>query len=134
VVSIAIAKDNRTLLDLLNADLLPFQALKNRLAAIMPAHVIYPQIDALPAGFSAIWLQDILRRQIGFKGLIISDDLQMFAATKIGDIKERTTAAIKAGCDIVLACNDRKNAELALITLQQNKSKVIPNLKAQFKR
>src|SRR5574344_1996155 len=74
---IAIPVDERSLADIQRADLLPFQNLQRYLAGIMPAHVIYPQIDNRPAGFSKIWLQDILRQQLNYQGVLFSDDLSM---------------------------------------------------------
>jgi len=115
--------DNRSLRQIYRYDLQPFIKLKRKLAAIMTAHVVYPEIDRLPASLSAIWLQDILRTKINFNGLIISDDLQMQAASVVGDIKARTYAAIIAGCDILLVCNNRAAAEESLISLQQNNIK-----------
>ena len=99
--------DGRTLDALAVDDLIPFAVLsKEGLEAVMPAHVVYPAVDSLAAGFSRVWLQDILRGRLGFAGLIFSDDLGMAGAHAAGDIVARAEAAAAAGCDMVLACND----------------------------
>ncbi|HQR10614.1 MAG TPA: beta-N-acetylhexosaminidase [Casimicrobiaceae bacterium] len=99
--------DERPLQALLYDDLIPFAVLaKDGLEAVMPAHVVYPAVDTVAAGFSRVWLQDILRGRLRFDGLIFSDDLGMAGAVAAGDIVARAEAAVAAGCDMVLACND----------------------------
>lgn len=84
----------------------------------MPAHVIYPKVDANPAGFSPFWIQEILRKQLQFDGVLFSDDLSMQAACVAGDADARIVAALQAGCDMGLVCNDRESALLALQALE----------------
>jgi len=99
--------DSRSYDAILGADIVPFAALiQQALPAIMPAHVVYPAVDARPAGFSPVWIGDILRGRFGFDGLVISDDLEMAGAHSMGDIVARADAALDAGCDAVLVCND----------------------------
>ena len=107
---IAIPEDDRTLEQIRAHDLKPFLSLSQKLDGIMPAHVIYPQIDPQPAGFSEFWLQQILRNELQFNGTIFSDDLSMQGATVAGDMQQRAEAALKAGCDMILVCNDRTGA------------------------
>jgi len=121
---VAIPTDERSLDEIRARDLVPFACLSGQLAAVMPAHVIYPQVDAQPAGFSRRWLQDILRGELKFDGVIFSDDLSMAGAHVVGDAANRIEAALSAGCDMGLVCNDRGAAELALSALQRLKVQV----------
>lgn len=98
---VAVPVDERSLTEL-QPDLLPYRRLK--LDAVMPAHVIYPRIDARPAGFSPVWIE-MLRKEFAFAGVIFSDDLSMEGASVAGDIVDRANAAWAAGCDVLLVCN-----------------------------
>lgn len=101
--------DHRSFEALDAADIQPFLSLIPKgLDAIMPAHVIYPTIDERPAGFSTVWLKQILRGILNFDGVIFSDDLDMEGASFAGNYAQRAEAAITAGCDMVLVCNNRQ--------------------------
>jgi beta-N-acetylhexosaminidase len=107
----ALPEDPRSFADLELDDLIPFQRLaRNGLNGIMVAHVLYPQIDSQPAGFSSRWLRGVLREAIGFQGVIFSDDLSMGGAGWAGDYVERARLALAAGCDMVLVCNQPGHA------------------------
>lgn len=115
---IAAPVDHRTLDDIERNDMQPFIQLKDQLDALMPAHVIYDQVDRSPAGFSTFWLQNIIRQKLGFDGVLFSDDLSMQAACVAGGAEARIKAALSAGCDMGLVCNDRTAALNALMALQ----------------
>jgi len=105
---VAIPVDRRPLADL-DEDLYPYRRLiGNGLAAVMAAHVIFEEVDSLPAGFSSRWIQQELRGNLGFDGAIFTDDLSMKGAAIVGDMAQRAAAALTAGCDVLSLCNDRK--------------------------
>jgi len=111
--------DERDLVDIEFTDLLPFRQMTNfGMTAVMPAHVIYPKVDKKPAGFSKIWLQEILRGRLGFEGVIFSDDLSMEGASTEGSIVARAYSALHAGCDMVLVCNNPAAADELLNGLE----------------
>jgi beta-N-acetylhexosaminidase len=115
---VAVPRDPRAFKEILKKDLVPFRmAIDAGLAAVMPAHVIYTEVDAEPAGYSRYWLQEVLRGKLGFPGLIFSDDLSMEGASTAGGIPERARAALDAGCDMVLLCNDAAGQETLLHSL-----------------
>ncbi len=107
--------DERPLDEIKNKDLLPFKKLISEgLEGIMPAHVVYPSVDEKPAGFSKIWIEQILRQQLGFDGAVFSDDLSMKGAAAIGSFTECAELALEAGCDMILVCNNPEAAEHVL--------------------
>ena len=113
--------DERSYGDILMADLVPFERLINAgLAAIMPAHVIYSRVDDKPAGFSPLWLKQVLRGRLNFQGVIFSDDISMAGAGIAGGYVERAYRALDAGCDMVLVCNNQPAAMALLDELQVN--------------
>ena len=114
----AIPVDERSLAQILNDDAKPYEWLDLSLAAVMPAHVIYPKVDQNPAGFSKIWLHSVLRQELGFEGVIFSDDLSMEGASVAGSVVKGAEMALGAGCDAVLICNRPDLADQLLSKLK----------------
>lgn len=101
-----VAVDHRTLDELRATDLVPFAAgIAANAEAVMLAHVTYPQVAPEPAGYSPFWIETILRQEMGFRGVVFSDDIGMAAAFSAGGIKQRIDAHLDAGCDVVLVCH-----------------------------
>ncbi len=111
---VALPVDRRAFADL-EADLRPYRMLiANLLPAVMAAHVVYPQVDSLPASLSQRWLGGILRADLGFHGCIFADDLSMAGAAAFGDALARARLAAAAGCDVLPICNDRRAVHAVL--------------------
>ncbi len=110
---IAMPVDERTMEQVELLDMQPFSELisAKQLDGVMPAHVVYSKIDDKPAGFSRFWLQEILRGKLAFSGVIFSDDLGMKGASFAGDYCHRAKAALDAGCDMILLCNDSQGVD-----------------------
>lgn len=116
---VADAIDERSFDEIFNFDTQTFVRTLDQLDALMPAHVIFSQVDDKPAGFSKVWLGKIIRDQLGYDGVLFSDDLNMKAAHVAGGVGERVQAAIDAGCDMALVCNDRDGALIAIETAKR---------------
>ena len=115
---VAAPRDDRPFSDILRKDILPYRSvIEAGVAGVMPAHVVYPQIDSEPAGYSRRWLQEVLRGQLKFDGIVFSDDLSMEGAAVAGGPPERARAALAAGCDMVLLCNNPKGLDELLASL-----------------
>ena len=125
--------DDRTLTEITQRDLIPFQRMvRSGMGGVMPAHVVYPKVDAKPAGFSAMWLQKILREKLAFEGLVFSDDLSMEGASTAGGVMARANAALNAGCDMVLLCNDPRAQDTMLEGLERRP--IAPTLARRLER
>lgn len=109
--------DDRNYEAIAQHDLIPFVSQLNYINALMPAHIVFPQVDSQPVGFSSHWLQEVLRQRLGFTGVIFSDDLSMEGAAFAGDYSARAKAALSAGCDMALVCNDRQGVKAVIDTL-----------------
>ena len=111
--------DRRDFAAIEQSDLIPFRRVINtHLAGVMMAHVVYEQVDTLAAGFSKVWVNSVLRQQLGFEGVIFSDDLTMSGAESVGGYAERARLSLAAGCDILLVCNNSAGADEVLDSLQ----------------
>lgn len=113
-------EDRRSLDELNQRDLVPFTHLIDQLDGVMPGHIVFPAVDSRPVGFSPVWLRDKLGGDLGFEGVIFSDDLTMGAAAAAGSYGDRALAALTAGCNAVVVCNNRAGAEQVLDRLQQS--------------
>ena len=121
---VAVPVDERAYQDIYMEDIVPFERMiQFGLEGIMPAHVIYPRVDPQPAGFSRFWLQQVLRGELGFEGVIFSDDLSMEGAKVAGGVVARARAALAAGCDMVLVCNRPDLADELLARLPWSRPK-----------
>ena len=115
---VALPVDRRELVDM-QPDLLPYRRLiANGLPAVMVAHVLYPAVDSVPASFSRRWIEQVLRTELDFGGLVFADDLTMGGASAVGDLVERAQLALAAGCDVLPVCNDRPGVERLLERLK----------------
>ena len=114
--------DTRSRTEILNDDAAPYRWLGPMLAGVMPAHVVYSKVDERAAGYSVRWVSEVLRSELGFTGAIFSDDLLMAGASGAGTVVERATAALKAGCDFVLVCNDLTAMDQVLAGLKWKRS------------
>lgn len=106
--------DPRSMQDIEQSDLKPFAALSEKLDAMMMAHVLYPEVDDKPAGYSSFWVKEVLRKRLAFTGTVFSDDLGMFAAKVAGGLPERVKESLHAGCDAVLVCDPNDVRKLLL--------------------
>jgi len=113
-----VATDTRDFASIAESDLKPFAGLCAHAHAMMTAHVIYPEVDSVPASLSRIWLTDILRQQLGYDGAIVSDDLSMSAVAQLAGTAELAGQAIDAGSDIILVCNNQEAAVQVLDNLK----------------
>ncbi|MCO4756937.1 MAG: beta-N-acetylhexosaminidase, partial [Oceanospirillaceae bacterium] len=124
------ALDNRSFDEIWQQDLVPFRALiAGGMEGIMPAHVLYSGCSDMPAGFSDFWLRQVLREKLGFDGVIFSDDLSMKAAHTAGGYRQRAEAALVAGCNVLLPCNNREGALEVLAYLEEQDCAPVVSLK-----
>lgn len=126
---VTVPVDNRPYRDIAEVDMQPFaNIIMAGISSIMAAHIIFPAIDTLPVGFSRVWLQDILRKRLNFKGVIFSDDLNMEGANISSNYADRVQAAKEAGCDFTLLCNNRKGVIQVLDTFAADQFQLEPDV------
>lgn len=126
--------DERSWDDIAQRDWVPFEKLAKRLDAVMPAHIVFSQIDTQPVGFSSLWLQEKLRGELNFDGVIFSDDLSMEGAAGAGGYGERAELALAAGCDMVLVCNNRDGAIEVIRRLKSTNPEISSRLPSMARR
>jgi len=127
---VAAPVDTRDFATIWAEDVRPFAELTPALAGMMPAHVVYARVDGNPAGFSRVWLGDMLRSRLGYRGVVFSDDLSMAGARVAGDVLSATRAALQAGCDMGLVCNDPRAAMQVLDGLDETSLGLDAHLRA----
>lgn len=127
---VELPRDERSAEEIYTNDYSVFASCVDCLDAVMPAHVIYPSVDNVCAGFSRIWIQGKLRGELGFDGVVFSDDLSMAAAHSAGKIEDRVSKACEAGCDMILVCNDRPSAQIAAEWLEREIPLLNPRLQS----
>ena len=120
--------DNRTLQELKQHDLLPFDALKHKLGGIMTAHISFPQIEDDIVTFSQFWISDMLKGEMGYNGIIFTDDLSMKGTDYIGKMNTKVQKSLEAGCDMILVCNNRSGVYEAIDFLETNSTTLLRNL------
>ncbi len=125
--------DNRTMEDLIISDIRPYIELKDKLDVVMCAHILFPEIDSNIPSFSKIWIDDILKNQLNYQGLIISDDLSMEGAGE-EDCSIKTRNALQAGCDMAIICNNRNDVKKVLNFLDDIKIDPIIDISKMKKR
>ena len=119
--------DKRILNEIENKDLIPFKELINDLDGIMTAHILFPEVDKNVTTFSKIWLSEILKEKLNFKGMIFSDDLNMEGANEGKSFYLKAEKAIKAGCEMILVCNNRNGVLDASRYFEENN--IVPSEK-----
>ena len=122
--------DERGFDEIFDSDMRPFRQLAKQADALMPAHILFPAVDASTVGFSKVWLRGVLREQLGFDGVIFSDDLSMVGAGSVGGYANRVQAALGAGCDAALVCNSRQGVLESLSYLESSKAVVTDRIAA----